>query len=110
MGVQVLTCLRHLEFSVGVVIPVLEVEKLKCKVKLGRTAGTRTRPPSPPPTHRPLPALGGHVTEDRHGHAGARGIDEVHAVHLVALGVDVIAVQGLLKATPLQSWGRGRGA
>lgn len=58
--------------AVGVVSPGLEMEKLKCtEVELGPTAGTRTGPPFPPPTHRPLPALGAHVTEDRHGHAGA---------------------------------------
>lgn len=59
---------------------------------------------SSPPSHRPLPALSGHVTEDRHRHAGAQGVDEVHAVCLVALGVDVVTVQGLLKARLLQSW------
>lgn len=52
----------------------------------------------PSATHRPLAALGRHVTEDRHGDTGARGVDEVHTIRLIALSVDVIAVQGLLKA------------
>lgn len=66
---------------------------------LGHTAGTRSGVfPSNLPTHRPLPAFGGHITEDGHRHAGARGVDQVDAICLVALCIDVIAIQGLLKA------------
>lgn len=54
-------------------------------------------------THRPFATLGCHVTEDGHRHTGAVGVDEVHAVFLIALGVDVITVQGLLKTGLLQS-------
>lgn len=55
------------------------------------------------PTHRPLAALSCHVAEDGHRHTGAIGVDEIHAVFLIALGVDIITVQGLLKTGLLQS-------
>lgn len=56
------------------------------------------------PTHRPLATLGCHVTENWHWHTGAIRVDEVHTVFLIALGVDIITVQGLLKTGLLQSY------
>lgn len=86
------------------------MKKLKFpEVQPGHVLGPELGLCFPPPTHRPLPALSGHVAEDGHRHAGPLGVDEVHAVGLVALAVDVVAVQGLLKAGLLQSWGPGRG-
>lgn len=58
---------------------------------------------APLPTYRPLATLSCHVTKDRHWHTGARRVDEVHTICLVALSVDIITVQGLRKAGLLQS-------